>query len=298
MLSIAEQAEVSVHISHLKVTGRKNWGSIDLALERIVDARARGLSVTVDMYPYAAGSTTMTQLLPPWMLEGGTAALLPRLSDATMRARIRQDFANGLPGWENQVGALGWERITLSSVQHETYRAFEGLTMVEAAQQLGLSPEEACLHLLLATKGQITIIVFSMDERDVDRVIQSPFAMIGSDGLPVRSGRPHPRLYGTFPRFIRRYVRELKALTLEEAIQKVTALPASRFGFTRRGVLAVERVADLVVFDPAKIGDQATYHIPQVYPEGILAVIVAGQPVIVRGQLQPYRPGHLLLSCL
>jgi N-acyl-D-amino-acid deacylase len=298
MLSIAEQAEVAVHISHLKVTGRKNWGSIDQALERIVDARARGLSVTVDMYPYAAGSTTMTQLLPPWMLEEGTAAMLSRLSDATMRARVRHDFANGSPGWENQVGALGWERITLSSVQHETYRAFEGLTMIEAAGQLGLSPEEACLHLLLAAKGQITIIVFSMDEHDVDRVIQSPFAMIGSDGLPVQSGRPHPRLYGTFPRFLRRYVRELKALTLEEAIQKVTALPASRFGFTRRGMLAVERVADLVVFDPAKIGDQATYQNPQVYPEGILAVIVAGQPVIVHGQPQPNLPGHLLLSRL
>lgn len=294
MLSVAEQAEVAVHISHLKVTGRKNWGSIGKALERIVDARARGLSVTVDMYPYAAGSTTMTQLLPPWMLEGGTGQMLQRLNDAATLRRVRQDFANGLPEWENQASALGWERIMLSSVQHNRYHAFEGLHMAEAAERLGLSPEETLFHLLRVSQGQITIIVFSMDEQDVDRVIQSSFAMIGSDGLPLRSGHPHPRLYGTFPRFIRRYVRELKRLSLEEAIWKVTAFPAARFGLAKRGVLAVGRVADLVVFDAACIGDRATYSDPQLYPEGIMAVVVSGQPVILHGQLQPPLPGHLL----
>jgi N-acyl-D-aspartate/D-glutamate deacylase len=294
MLALAEQAQVTVHISHLKVTGRKNWGSINKALERIVAARARGLAVTVDVYPYAAGSTTMTQLLPPWMLEGGIEQMLARLSDPAAQQRVRHDVANGLPDWENQVGALGWERIALSSVQHDTYRTFDGLNMVEAAERLGLSPEEACMHLLTASEGHITIILFSMDEQDVNLVIQASFAMIGSDGLPLRSGRPHPRLYGTFPRFIQRYVRELKLLTLEEAIWKITAFPAARFGLTRRGVLAAGMVADLVVFDAARIGDLATYREPQVYPEGILAVIVSGQPVILHGQLQPARPGRLL----
>jgi N-acyl-D-aspartate/D-glutamate deacylase len=294
MLALAEQAEVAVHISHLKVTGRRNWGSIDNALQRIVDARARGLAVTVDMYPYAAGSTTMTQLLPPWMLEGGIEQMLARLGDPAARQRVRHEIASGLPDWENQAGALGWERIALSSVRHDAYRAFEGLNMAEAAERLGLSPEEACMHLLTAAGGHITIILFSMDEQDVHRVIQAPFAMIGSDGLPLRSGRPHPRLYGTFPRFIQRYVRELKLLTLEEAVRKITAFPAARFGLTRRGVLAAGMVADLVVFDAARIGDLATYSEPQVYPEGILAVVVSGQPVILRGQLQPARPGRLL----
>lgn len=294
MLSLAEQAEVAVHISHLKVTGRKNWGSINRALERIADARARGLSVTVDMYPYAAGSTTMTQLLPPWILAGGTEQMLQRLNDPATPQRVRQDFVNGLPDWENPVSALGWERITLSSVQHDAYRALEGLSMAEAAERLGLSPEEACFQLLRASHGQVTIIMFSMDERDVDQVMQASFAMIGSDGLPLRSGHPHPRLYGTFPRFIRRYVRELKLLTLEEAIRKVTAFPAARFGLMRRGVLAADMAADLVIFDPARIGDLATYSDPQVYPEGITAVIVSGQPVILHGQLQPNLPGHLL----
>ncbi len=294
MLSIAEQAEVAVHISHLKVTGRKNWGGINVALERIAAARARGLSVTVDMYPYTAGSTTMTQLLPPWLLEGGTERMLRRLDDAELHQRALHDLAHGLPGWENQAGALGWERITLSSVPHGIYGAFEGLTMDEVATRLGCSPEKAALYLLQATQGQTTILLFSMDERDVDAVIQVPFAMIGSDGLPLRSGRPHPRLYGTFPRFIKRYVRELKRLSLEEAIQKVTAFPATRFGLARRGVLAVGMAADLVVFDPDHIGDLATYTAPEVYPEGIQAVIVAGQPVVLHGQLQPNLPGHLL----
>ena len=137
MFSIAEQAEVAVHISHLKVTGRKNWGNITTALERIADARARGLSVTVDMYPYAAGSTTMTQLLPPWLLEGGTDQMLRRLDDAALRQRALHDLAHGLPGWEHQVGALGWERITLASVPHGSYSAFEGLNMAEVASRLG-----------------------------------------------------------------------------------------------------------------------------------------------------------------
>ena len=150
------------------------------------------------------------------------------------------------------------------------------------------------MYLLQVTQGQTTILLFSMDERDVDAVIQAPFAMIGSDGLPLRSGRPHPRLYGTFPRFIKRYVRELQRLSLEEAIQKVTAFPAACFGLAQRGVLAVGMAADLVVFDPDHIGDLATYNAPEVYPEGIQAVIVAGQPVILDGQLQPHLPGHLL----
>jgi len=294
MLTLAEQAEVAVHISHLKVTGSKNWGSIHRALERITNARARGLSITADMYPYTAGSTTMTQLLPPWVQEGGMKQMLQRLRDPDVQRQIRQDFANGIPGWENQVGAFGWERISLSSFQQEAHRSLEGLSMTEAAEKLGLAPEEAFFHLMLAEEGRITIIVFSMDERDVDMVIQFPFAMIGSDGLPILTGRPHPRLYGTFPRFIRRYVRELKSLTLEQAIHKVTAFPAARFGIAERGVIAPGKVADLVIFDPDQIGDRATYRDPQVYPDGILAVIVSGKPVVAGGQLQANLPGKLL----
>ncbi|HXR65722.1 MAG TPA: amidohydrolase family protein, partial [Ktedonobacteraceae bacterium] len=294
MLSLAQEAEVAVHISHLKVIGRRNWGSIDQALERIVNARARGLAVTVDMYPYTAGSTTMTQLLPPWLQEGGLDRMLSSLRDPALRRRVSQDFANGLPGWENQIDMLGWERIVLASVQGNANRSLEGLNMVEAAERLGLAPDEACMRLLLEEAGRITIVVFSMDERDVDQVVQSPFAMIGSDGLPLHSGRPHPRLYGTFPRYLQRYVRELKSLSLPAAIHKITALPAARFGMTERGLIAPEKIADLVIFDPELISERSTYNEPQVYPHGIAAVIVAGQPVVLHGQLQPVLPGHML----
>ncbi|HEX7737498.1 MAG TPA: D-aminoacylase [Ktedonobacteraceae bacterium] len=295
MLSLAEQAEVAVHISHLKVIGRRNWGNIERALERIADARARGLSVTVDMYPYTAGSTTITQLLPPWIQEGGLEQMLGNLRDPAVQRRVSQDFARGLPGWENQVEMLGWERIVLSSLQQESNRVLEGLNMLEAAAHLDLTPEEAFFRLLLKESGRITIVVFSMDERDVDRVVQSPFAMIGSDGLPLRSGRPHPRLYGTFPRYLQRYVRELKSLTLPEAIHKITAFPATRFGIAERGVIAPGKIADLVIFDPEGIRDCATYNKPQVSPEGIAAVIVAGQPVVLHGHIQSALPGRLLV---
>lgn len=296
MLTLAEQAEVAVHISHLKVTGRNNWGSISNALERIENGRARGLSITADVYPYTAGSTTITQLLPPWVLEGGIKHMLKRLRDPAIQDQIRRNFTNGIPGWENQVGALGWERVSLSSVQREEHRVLEGLNIVEAAEKLGLSPEETFFHLLLEEEGQITIIVFSMDERDVDAVVQAPFTMLGSDGLPILSGRPHPRLYGTFPRFIRRYVRELKSLKLEQAISKITAYPAERFGIVGRGRIAVGKVADLVIFDPARICDLSTYQNPRVYPDGIFAVIISGKPVVLRGQLQANLPGQLLAS--
>jgi N-acyl-D-amino-acid deacylase len=294
MLTLAEQAEVAVHISHLKVTGSQNWGSIHRVMERIADARARGLSITVDMYPYTAGSTTMTQLLPPWALAGGIEAMLQRLREPAAQRQVLQDFARGLPGWQNQVGALGWERIVLASVQQDAHRHLEGLSIAAAAEQPGLTPEEMFFHLLLEEKGRVTIIVFSMDERDVDTVVQSPFAMLGSDGLPILSGRPHPRLYGSFPRFLRRYVRELRSLTLEEAIHKITAFPAARFGIAERGIIAVGNIADLVLFDPERISDRATYTEPQLYPEGILAVLVAGTPVVMQGKLQEERPGHLL----
>ena len=294
MLALAEQADVALHISHLKVTGRKNWGSIQQALEKIANARARGLSLTVDVYPYTAGSTTITQLLPPWLLEGGLEDMLHRLRDPAIQRRVLQDFAHGLPGWENQVGAAGWERIIMASLRQEVNRSLEGLNIVEAAARLGLSPDAAFFRLIQEEKGQITIIIFSMDQHDVDQVVQAAFTMLGSDGLTPRSGRPHPRLYGTFPRYLQRYVRELQSLTLEEAVRKVTSFPAARFKLAGRGVLAPGAYADLVIFDPDEINDRATYADPQVYPEGIQAVIVSGQPLVLQSQLQSNLPGHLL----
>jgi N-acyl-D-aspartate/D-glutamate deacylase len=296
LLTIAEQGEVAMHISHLKITGRKNWGQIQAALDRIADARTRGLDVTVDVYPYSAGSTTITQLLPPWLKEGGVSRMLERLGDAKVQQRVCQDFARSLPGWDNPIYANGWERMYLSSVQLKKHKPLEGMNLVQASKQLGISPEEALFQLILEEKGQITLLMFTMDERDMDQVVQAPFSMIGSDGIPVFSGRPHPRLYGTFPRFIERYVRARKSISLEQAIHKTTALPCGRFGLKDRGIIAAGKIADLVIFDPATICDKATYHNPQVYPEGIKAVLVAGQIVLQDGAVQQGHglPGQLL----
>lgn len=285
MLTMAEEAQVALHISHLKVTGRRNWGSIHRALELLADARARGLDVTVDVYPYNAGSTTITQLLPPWVLEGGTSSMLDRLNDSAQWRRIQLELI------QKQID---WERIYISSVQQAEHKSLEGMHLQQVAEALSLSPVEALLQLVREEKGQVSIIMFSMDERDVDQVVQSSFAMIGSDGLPILSGRPHPRLYGTFPRFIERHVRELHALTLEEAIYKASVLPARRFKLGERGLLAVNKIADLVLFNPETIHDAASYRNPQVYPDGIAAVIVSGQPVVLDKQLQALLPGSVI----
>ncbi len=285
MLAIAEQAGVAVHLSHLKMIGRKNWGTINQALDLIAAARARGLDVTVDMYPYTAGSTTITQLLPAWMFEGGTHRMLERLRDPAILQQLRQDYQRDEPDWE---------RIFISAVQQEQFKTLEGLNMLQAAEQLGKAPLEALFYLILEEKGQISIITFTMDERDVDLVAQASFAMIGSDGLPILTGKPHPRLYGTFPHFIERYVRELGVLTLEEAIHRTSALPAQRFRLKDRGIIAENKIADLVLFDPATIHDKATYNEPRVYPDGIAAVIVAGQPLVLDQQLQNTFPGQLI----
>lgn len=296
LLTIARQGEVAMHISHLKITGRKNWGQIQSALDLINDARAQGLDVTVDVYPYSAGSTTITQLLPSWLKEGGVANMLEQLSDKQIQQRVSQDFAKGLPGWDNPVSANGWERLYISSLQLEKHKALEGMNIIQASEVLGRSPEETLFHLILEEKGQITMVMFTMDERDVDSVVQASFSMIGSDGIPILSGRPHPRLYGTFPRFIERYVRTLKSLSLEQAVYKAATFACERFKLPDRGLVAKGKIADLVIFDPATISDKATYDHPQVYPDGIKAVLVSGRPVVLEGQQQMYLPGQLIAS--
>jgi N-acyl-D-amino-acid deacylase len=285
MIALAEQANVAMHISHLKITGRKNWGSINQALDLLANARVRGVDVTVDVYPYTAGSTTITQLLPSWVQEGGPVRMVERLREVATRRRILREYPSGYPDWEN---------IRLGSLRQERYQALEGLNLVEAGQALGMSTEEAFFHLIQEEQGQITILLFQMDERDVDQVVRSEFSMIGSDGLPIQFGRPHPRLYGTFPRFLRRYVYEQRSIPLEQAIRKITALSAERFGLTERGMIAEGKIADLVIFDPETIKDTATYSNPRVYPDGIAAVIVGGQPVVLAGKVQAGLPGQLI----
>ncbi|UCF94058.1 MAG: D-aminoacylase [Desulfobacterales bacterium] len=279
VIRIGRQAHVPVHISHLKVAGKKNWHLADQVAAKIESARARGVDITCDVYPYFCSGTTMLALLPPWSLEGGVPALIARLNAPRQRERIIGHIKEGIPGWENMYHNCGWDKIVVSSVKTEAHKHLEGRSVARLAAEGERDPFEMVLDLIAAEEGAVSIVAESMREENVARFIALPFAMIGSDGAPT-SGRPHPRLYGTFPRVIRRFVRELGTLTLPEAVHKMTGLTAQRLGLNDRGTMAVGGRADAVLFDPHRFSDTATYENPRSYPEGLQAVLVNGQVVI------------------
>jgi dihydroorotase/N-acyl-D-amino-acid deacylase len=275
-IRIGREAGVPVHISHHKASGRENWGRTAETLALIDAARAEGLDVTLDVYPYTAGSTLLHSILPPWALADGIDAMVARLGDPAMRARIKRDFAGGIPGWQNQQRAAGWDGIVIAGCAGRP--ELEG----RRADDLGADPADAVFDLIAEQRGRVTMIAHTMRDDDVDRVIAHPASMIGSDAIPL-PGRPHPRLAGTFVRILGRYVRERGLLDLPTAVRKMTALPAARFGLTDRGLLAAGRIADLVVFDPATVLDRATYDEPLLTPVGVHAVVVNGRIAVRDG---------------
>ncbi len=294
VIHIGQAADIPMHISHVKVCGPLNRPLVDSVISRIETARKEGLDITCDVYPYFCSSTTILALLPPWSLEGGAASLLPRLNDPATRKRIIHEIKNGLPGWENMYHNSGWDKITIAAIQGSERKYMQGRTLSSLARDEKCDPFEWVLDLIIAEKGRkITVISESMNEADVTRFLSLPFAMIGSDGLPG-DGRPHPRLYGTFPRVIRRFVNELGILTLPEAIYKMTGMPARRLGLDDRGRLAVGCRADIVILDPGNVVDQATFDEPRQYPSGIGTVIVDGEVVIHGGEHTGRTPGQFI----
>lgn len=286
-----QEAGVPLHISHHKVAGRANWGRTAETLPQIEDARRGGLDVTLDVYPYTAGSTILAAILPPWVQEGGVDAMLERLRDRQVRDRIRRDFAQGLPGWENKRAAAGWDGIVIA--WNPTAPQTEGRPIAEVAESMGKDPSDCAFDLLLDARGQVLIISHMMAEADVQRVLGYPHAMVGSDGIPV-PGKPHPRWAGSFARVLGRYTREQRLFELPEAVRKMTSLPATRFGLRDRGVIAPGKMADLVVFDPATIVDRATFEEPLLPPAGIPEVLVNGVSVVRGGRLTGAKPGIVL----
>jgi N-acyl-D-amino-acid deacylase len=298
-ISIGERARVAVHISHLKAAGAANWAKTPALLDLLEGARARGLDVTGDMYPYTAGATSLGALLPPWVHEGGLAQLLPRLRDAAVRARIRRDIEHGLDGWWNPVRAAGWAGIQISRAPR--HRSYQGLRLSEVAARQGQDPLDAALDLLVAEDGNVGVVLFMMDEAQVRAILRHERVMIGSDagatapyGL-LGQGHPHPRAYGTFPRILGTYVRELRVIALEEAIHRMTGLAAWRLGLGDRGLLRPGYKADVVLFDAQQVADRATYETPHRYPTGIAWVLVNGQVVLQQGERLPALPGRVLL---
>ncbi len=257
-IRIGEEGGVPVQISHHKASGRENWGLTEQSLPLIERARERGVDVTIDAYPYTAGSTALGALA------GG--GRVTRIMDPNT--------------------------VLIASVKHQ--HQYEGKRLDEVAAMMDLPVEEATSRLLQEEENAVVAVMFIMEEGDVRRVLSHPTCMIGSDGIPSPTGKPHPRLYGTFPRILGRYVREEGLFSLEEAVRRMTSLPATKFGLADRGVLRTGAWADLVVFDPKKIADTATYDDPRRYPTGIACVVVNGQVIIEDGMQSGAATGKVL----
>lgn len=297
VISMAKEAEIPLHISHFKAAGRRNWHKMEMALEALEKARQDGLDITFDIYPYTAGSTMFMAILPPWALEGGVSKTLSRLKDSELRQRLKEEFlAPPSPGkgasWENYVNFVGWENIIISSVSKEENFSWVGKSVASIAAENRKEPAEMAFDILLNEEGKVGMILFSMDEEKMVMGLKHPLGMICTDGL--LGGQPHPRVYGTYPRILGRYVREKKNLSLSEAIRKMTSFPAQRLGLKDRGILAPGMAADIVVFNPEIIIDRATYENPRQYPLGIEHVIVNGIHSVKEGKYTGQRGGQVL----
>jgi N-acyl-D-amino-acid deacylase len=297
-ITVGREADLPVQISHVKSAGRSNWGKIGEALALIDAARAEGLDVMGDVYPYTASSTTLRTLLPDWALEGGVDAMLVRLRDPEIRARIRRELESPATAGTSLLERAGWDSIMISFCA--TRKDAEGKRLTEVAAARGMDPFDAAVELLLDEGGKAYMILFQLDEKDLRRALVHPHIMIGSDGSalapsgPMGGGKPHPRSYGTFPRVLGEYAREQRLLSLPQAVHKMTGLPAQRLGLRDRGVIRPGARADLVIFDPRTVADQATYDDPHRYPVGIDHVLVNGRFVIKDGQHTGSLPGRVL----
>ena len=299
---IAEEAGIPAEIWHLKTAYRANWGRMPEVLARLEEARARGLDVTANQYPYTAASNSLDACLPLWVREGGTEAMLERLQDETQRARIRSEMDDPtVTTWENQYdGSGGGDGVLVTSVLDESLREYEGLTVTEIAVRKGVDPRDAIMDLVAADRGETSCITFIMDEDDVRAALAHPLVSIDTDSSaraedgPLSESKSHPRAWGTFPRILGRYVRDEGLLGLEEAIRKMTSRPAARVNLLDRGILRPGFAADVTVFDPETIRDVATFDDPNRYSEGIRYVIVNGRLVVDEGRITEERPGRAL----
>ena len=292
VFDLARISGAHLHISHLKIAGRNNWGQGRQLVQRIEEGRAAGLKITADQYPYEAGSTMLASLLPAWAHAGGVAQLRGRLRDPGVLARIKTDMEQGIPGGRNMVREAGYDHIVVSYTASDRHSDVVGHTLSEIAGLWRVEPFEAVVRLLLDEDFAVGMISFMIGEEDIRTILRAPWRAMGTDGL--LGGKPHPRAYGSCPRILGHYVRELGLLTLEESIRKMTSLPAEILHLSDRGVIQTGKAADLVIFDPQTIRDRSSYEDPRQYPEGIPYVFVNGRTVIASGRPTGECPGQLL----
>jgi N-acyl-D-amino-acid deacylase len=302
VFAISERANIPAEIWHLKTAYKANFGKMPEVLRRIEGARARGVDVTANQYPYTRASNGLDSCLPLWVREGGFEKTAARLKDPATRERVKRDMddANATT-WENQwYGANGGDGVMVSTVLDPSLRKYEGMTLTEIGKAMGKDPRDAVIDLVLADKGETSVVTAIMDEDDVRAALKHPLVGVGTDsGAKAEDGKlaeskSHPRAWGSFPRILGRYVRDEKLLTLEDAIRKMTSKAATRVHLNDRGVLRPGLAADVTVFDPATIRDVATFDDPTHYSVGVKHVLVNGRRVVADGRITQERPGRVL----
>jgi N-acyl-D-amino-acid deacylase len=289
---ISRESGVHLHVSHLQAFGQINWPKMDIILKKADAFLAGGGRVTWDRYPYLAGCTVLTAVLPQWTFSDGTTALAQNLMVPGFRDRIREDFQKGLDVWNNRSISVGWSKMVVSAVNSEENRWMEGRTVADLAQTCDKDPLDFVFDLLAEENLAVTMISHYGSEEVLDKVLAHPQATVGSDG--IYGGRPHPRLYSAYPRYLKEFVRVREVLDLPEAIRKVTSFPAKILGLKDRGTLREGAWADIVLLDPDRVADTATYDDPEQYPEGIPYVFVNGELAVDRGAFTGKLPGRVL----
>src|SRR2546430_4045346 len=301
VFEIARRANIPAEIWHFKTAYQKNWGRMPEMLRRIAAARRQGLKITADVYPYVAGSTSLSACLPPWALEGGTDAMIARLKNPTTRERLKKEISTDAKDWENiYLGSSGPSGILIGAVVNRDLETWQGKRLSEIAAAQNKDALDALFDFIIADHGQTGAIFFMMNEDDMKAALKSPFVSICTDSGaratdgPLAGSKSHPRGWGTYPRILGRYVRDEKLIPLELAIHKMTGLPASNVGLKQPGLLREDYFADITTFDPRTVIDRATFEEPNQYPVGINYVIVNGQIEVDNGQRTQTNSGRVL----
>lgn len=300
LIAIARASGAHAEAYHLKAAGRTNWPKMQQAIDRIAAARAEGLNVAANMYPYTAGATGLNAAMPPWAQEGGRDAWIARLKDPAIRLRVVEEMRRHSDDWENLYWHAGPEQTLLIGFDNPALRPLIGKTLAQVAKERGSTPEDTAIDLVIEDNSRVDVAYFLMSESNVALGIAQPWISFGSDAESLApeglflNYSPHPRAYGTFARVLGKYVREDKVLTLSDAIRRFTSLPADNFKLRDRGRLAPGYHADIVVFDPAAVRDLASFEHPHQLAEGIVHVLVNGAPVLVNGEHTGAFPGRVV----
>jgi N-acyl-D-amino-acid deacylase len=300
LIEISRRSGAPAEIYHLKQAGRANWGKLDAAIAKIEAARASGLKISADMYNYTAGATGLAASMPPWVQDGGNEAMLERLKDPATVERIKNEMLQPGSNWENLYLHAGPEGVLLASLTEPSLKSLIGKTVAEVAKQRGVTAEQAVIDLVLADQGRSGAIYFLMSEDNVRKQTALPWVSFGSDGeasapegIFLKSST-HPRAYGNFARFLGKYVRDEKVVPLAEGVRRLTSLPASNLGLRDRGLLRPGMAADVVLFDPATIGDHSTFEKPMQFATGVRDVFVNGVQVLKDGTPTGAKPGRFV----